>query len=610
MLSSCGEKTFDPQNFYGFPKYEKVVKKFSEKYTNPENTYIEFAKKPKGYYVLEKSIEDRSIKSEQLFWSKEQNKYLPLDDKFIFRPNGNSPYNTIEQSLIYNSYSFNHSLYYNYDEAHAESIAALEDVASLDDTLLECLARAYSGECLKIIEGTDASRKPFNAEQKVKFMEYSDKMIATYRRIEERNPKYQTLVGRVRTKRAHETVFTWWELQRSGFKEDGDKYLSADLYEGLYHSFARNMLASCPQNAILFTHGDGDTFPLWYVQEKENFRKDVAVINVSQINAAEYLKYYVQHHQLQTTIPLEKYSDAKTEVIFVQRQESPELNTSLELKDVLNGLKTGSSDYIYTTADNSFLKLPMPYLHIGISNPETQNDTTLLESVSLRYDRSSYLLRSDLLQLDLLLNYLGKRPVCVSSLGREQLNAHTPNTDNRMLVEEIVWHKFYGTGDFYGNVHDVQRNYDLLMKSYTYEGKYDEGYESDHIAINHIMAFNRTADLLFKAGDTAKTIQLCDKVLQVYPVDKMADLEFFLVGFAHHYAAAGMKKEAKKCLNYAVNSLEKTSKLAKSPEDFQSIRSRAVYMLEDVRNTGDQALIDRLQKINDKVIGQSPTPAF
>jgi hypothetical protein len=90
----------------------------------------------------------------------------------------------------------------------------------------------------------------------------------------------------------------------------------------------------------------------------------------------------------------------------------------------------------------------------------------------------------------------------------------------------------------------------------------------------------------------------------------MADLEFFLVGFAHHYAAAGMKKEAKKYLNYAVNSLEKTSKLAKSPEDFQSIRSRAVYMFEDVRNTGDQALIDRLQKINDEVISQSPTPAF
>jgi hypothetical protein len=33
-------------------------------------------------------------------------------------------------------------------------------------------------------------------------------------------------------------------------------------------------------------------------------------------------------------------------------------------------------------------------------------------------------------------------------------------------------------------------------------------------------------------------------------------------------------------------------------------------MLEDVRNTGDQALIDRLQKINDEVISQSPTPAF
>ena len=45
--------------------------------------------------------------------------------------------------------------------------------------------------------------------------------------------------------------------------------------------FAVNVLNSIPQNGILITYGDNDTFPLWYMQMAENYRKDVAVINES-----------------------------------------------------------------------------------------------------------------------------------------------------------------------------------------------------------------------------------------------------------------------------------------------------------------------------------------
>ena len=68
----------------------------------------------------------------------------------------------------------------------------------------------------------------------------------------------------------------WDDHDRSG------RYIARDT--------ARNMLESCDENALLFTLGDNDTFPLWYLQEVEKVRTDVQVINISLLGSDSYAR--------------------------------------------------------------------------------------------------------------------------------------------------------------------------------------------------------------------------------------------------------------------------------------------------------------------------------
>lgn len=108
---------------------------------------------------------------------------------------------------------------------------------------------------------------------------------------------------------------------------------------GLARAVGANYLTSCNDNAILFTEGDNDTYPLWYSQEVENTRPDIRIVNNSLLKADWYANQIQQHNGnqpgLELTFDPQDYEAGKREVIYAQERVA-----SMSMQDLLRFIKS------------------------------------------------------------------------------------------------------------------------------------------------------------------------------------------------------------------------------------------------------------------------------
>ncbi|MBO4653924.1 MAG: DUF2723 domain-containing protein [Bacteroidales bacterium] len=258
-------------------------------------------------------------------------------------------------------------------------------------------------------------------------------------------------------------------------KENWDDHDRSNRYTAL--ATAKAYLDSCEPNAILFTMGDNDTFPLWYAQEVEGYRTDVRVCNLSLLSAGWYVDQMKRRAYESAPLPIdmtwEQYRDGSRDVIYMQDAKGSNLPYR-NLKEVMKVIKScGNSSRLCSNDALMGRMYGMTYVGENICNRfriivdkdqviKTKtvrgNDiNSIVDTIEWETPRA-FMSRSDIMVLEILANNDWNRPIYFAKTTNEffglekylqdegfayrfvpLLRNRTPNTD---ILYNNVMYKF------------------------------------------------------------------------------------------------------------------------------------------------------------------------
>ncbi|HSY75600.1 MAG TPA: DUF2723 domain-containing protein, partial [Bacteroidia bacterium] len=276
---------------------------------------------------------------------------------------------------------------------------------------------------------------------------------------------------------------------------------------------AIDYLQSCPPNAILFTNGDNDTFPLWYAQEVEGIRTDVRVCNLELLGMGWYVDQMNRKAYNSDRMPFslshEQYRDGTRD--FVYFIEDKRAKGFLDLKDLIEFVKSdktadkfdisqGGGDYVnYFPTKNFELKVNKAELIKSGCLPKGTSDSAILPAIDWTMSGNG-VYRSQLMVLDAIAHNDWKRPVCFAvTTGREAYMG----LDRYLQLEGLIFRLVPVTATQENTVEGYRVNTDIMYDNVMHKFKWGNMNTGEYLDEN---VRRMATDLRIQTGTLAEAL--------------------------------------------------------------------------------------------------------
>ena len=293
---------------------------------------------------------------------------------------------------------------------------------------------------------------------------------------------------------------------------------------------AINYLQSCAPNAILFTNGDNDTFPLWYAQEVENIRTDVRVVNLSLLQTDWYIRQMrraaYDSKPVPFTIPESRLEAEKMSYVIVNRQNTEAMN----LKEAIKIAMSDDPSTKYDNGGDLLDIIPTGKFFVNVDSMSvmkhkviTVKDTARLTK-RINWDLSGrgYILKNDMLVLDLIAHNNWERPIYFAvTTGDEAYVGLKRYFQLEGLAYRFVPIRQTETEEAQGGRVNTDVMYDNIMNKFLWGGMDKAGVNLDENCVrmtgNLRMQMSILAGALVNEGKKGKAKKVLDKCLEVMP---------------------------------------------------------------------------------------------